>query len=446
VGLGAAGERWRTQAKGLTEMMAEVRAFRAVRYGERVAKELGHLLAPPYDVSSPHLIADLRERHPYNMVHLEHVAPDPGEDPHVTAAGQYRMWRAAGILVRDRRPALYRYEHTFTSDGQRITRRGLFAAVRLTPWHERVVLPHEATFPGPVRERLRRLRSVRANTSPVYLLYADPTGEIAAALEQPAGLPPLAEGVDPDGERHRLTAIVDPDAAERIAEAFHGRRLYVADGHHRYEAAVAYRDERRAVLRDEVNSDPDGPAAAEFLLALLVEASDPGVRILPTHRLVRGLPAFDAAALRDRLAAWLRLEPVSWHSLPDAKAVAVLLFAGEPDAWLARPLEDERHLSLLPPGRSRAWRSLAVATVEHVILHVALGIDAPALPDHVAYAHDAAAARAAVTTGDAQLAILLNPTSVDDIIAVAEAGETMPPKSTYFWPKVPAGLVLRDLG
>ncbi len=426
-------------------MMAEVRAFRAVRYGERAAGELGRLLAPPYDVSSPHLIADLRERHPYNIVHLEHVAPDPGEDPHVTAAAQYRTWRAAGILVRDRRPALYAYEHTFTTNGQRITRHGLFAAVRLFPWHERVVLPHEATFPGPVRERLRRLRAVRANTSPVYLLYRDPAGVVATALEAHRSLAPVAEAADPDGEWHRLTPMGDAETVNRIATAFGSMRLYVADGHHRYEAAVAYRDERRAILQGEVNSDPDGPAAAEFLLALLVEASDPGVRILPTHRLVKGVPGFDPLAVRQRIGQWLQIVPAAGQDHPRADALAMLHFAGEAHGWEVRAYPDGRHLALLPAGRSLAWRSLAVAVVEHVMLRGALDIEAASFPEHVSYAHDAESARSAVSTGEAQLAIVLHPTSVEEVIAVAEAGETMPPKSTYFWPKVPAGLVLRDL-
>ncbi|HEY8446923.1 MAG TPA: DUF1015 domain-containing protein [Thermomicrobiales bacterium] len=426
--------------------MAEVRAFRGVRYGERVAAALGQLLAPPYDVSSPHLIADLRDRHPYNMVHLEHVAPDPGEDPHAIAAAQYRAWRAAGILARDYRPALYGYEHEFTADGRRITRRGLFAAVRLAPWRERIVLPHEATFPGPVRERHRRLRSVRANISPVYLLYEDPAGEIAAALDAGNAATLVAEGSDPEGETHRLTAIADAEVIGRVGEAFRSRRLYVADGHHRYEAAVAYRDEYRAVSRDESPPDPDGPGASDYLLALLVEASDPGVRVLPTHRLVRGLPAFDPPAIRERLASWLSLEPAERTSLPGKNDLAVLLFAGEAGAWRVRRRRDERHLALLPPERSEAWRRLAVAVIERVVLEEALGIGAAVLPEHVTYAHEADVAREAVTSGDAQIAILLDATPVSDIIAVAEAGETMPAKSTYFWPKVPAGLVLRDLG
>src|SRR5688500_4873477 len=224
--------------------MADVRPFPAVRYGQDAARDLGRLIAPPYDVTRPDLVVRLHQRGQYNMVHLEHVRPDPGDDPHALAALRYRQWLRDGILARDETPALYRYDHTFTIDGRRHTRRGVFAVVRLAAWEERIVLPHEDTFPAPVHERHRRLRAVQANLSPLYLLVRDPGGDVRSLLDG-LGNAPDVEAIDPDGELHRLTALRDSARIGRLRELFANRRLYVADGHHRYEAALAYRDERR---------------------------------------------------------------------------------------------------------------------------------------------------------------------------------------------------------
>src|SRR5215212_7455819 len=182
-----------------------IRPFRAVRFDESVAGDVGRLLAPPYDVSSPELIARLHERSPLNMTHLEHVRTEDGADPHVLVAARYRRWLSDGILRHDDRPALYRYDHTFRVDGHDCTRRGIFATVRLAHWEERIVLPHERTFPGPVAERRGRLRAVRANLSPVYLLANDPTGRFGELLNAVGER--LVETTDPDGESHVLTRI-----------------------------------------------------------------------------------------------------------------------------------------------------------------------------------------------------------------------------------------------
>src|SRR5215217_2334484 len=270
-----------------------IRPFRAIRYDERVAGGLGLLLAPPYDVSTPGLIEELHRRSHLNMTHLEHVRPDPGENPHELVADRYRRWRADGVLRIDDRPALYRYDHTFRIDGVERTRQGIFAAVRLAHWEERIVLPHERTFPGPVAERLGRLRAVRANLSPVYFLAHDPSGRFAECLH--ADGERIAETTDPDGESHLLARIDDERTIRGIVAAVAATRLFVADGHHRYEAALALRDE-------ELDAGPSA-GGQEFVLALIADAADPNVLILPTHRLVDGLPDFDRTAILRSLAA-----------------------------------------------------------------------------------------------------------------------------------------------
>ena len=415
-----------------------IRPFRGTRYDESIAGDVGRLLAPPYDVSSPELIARLHERSPLNMTHLEHVRTEDGADPHALVARRYETWQRDGVLRRDDRPALYRYDHTFLFDGQARTRRGFFAAVRLAHWDERIVLPHERTFPGPVAERRGRLRAVRANLSPVYLLANDPSGAFGGLLN--ADGERLAETTDPDGESHVLTRIDDDRVAE-IVRAIAGSRLFVADGHHRYEAALAFRDEDR----DSRGKTRNG--GSDFVLALIAGASDPNVLILPTHRLVGGLESFDPDVIRSRLSACFELGPP--RPMPDSvepgrDVVAVVRFAGEPLGRRIALRPESPHAALMPADRSPAWKRLPAAILESVVFEHVLGLEPDAMRAHVGFTPDESAANAAIDTGKAQIAFLLPAPSVADLVAVAEAGDRMPPKSTYFYPKVPAGLVIYD--
>jgi uncharacterized protein (DUF1015 family) len=334
--------------------------------------------------------------------------------------------------------------------GERRERAGLLAAVRLADWSAGVILPHEATFPGPCAERLRRLRAVRANLSPIYLLSRDPEGTLRDLLATLGDGPDL-DGRDPDGEEHCLTRIVDPAQHQAIARHFADRRLYVADGHHRYQAALAYRAERRTGTTEDGASEPDGPGSEEYILALICPAEDPGVMVLPTHRLLRGLTGFDPAAVRAKLARYFIVEPVAGEPgsidrlLNEPGVVCLAQFAGEDRLWSVRVRPGSPHEALMPAERSAAWCGLGVAILGSAVLAGVIGIAPERFPAHVAYAHDAAEALGAVAEGAAQAAFLLRGSTVDELMAVADAGETMPPKSTYFWPKVPAGLVIHDL-
>ncbi len=425
--------------------MADVRAFRGVRYSEDIAQNLGYLIAPPYDVMTPHLIEDLRDRHPYNMVHLEHVEVDPGHDPHVHAAELYRQWRDDRILIRDEVSAFYLYDHWFTHEGKRIRRRGVLAAVRLEPWSERIVLPHEETFPGPKLERLRRLRAVQANLSPLYLLYRDPQKIVTELLER-LKRPTDEIGVDPEGDRHELKRIDDPALIGEIQQYFVEQRLYVADGHHRYEAAVEYRDERQASGFTCPTPSPDLEGAEQYVLALLCAADDPGVFVLPTHRLVRGLFDFDPDKVQAKLSYYFTLEPANSSSVQDYGDAICLLWLGEGlGLWKISPREDRAHEALLPSDKSAAWKSLDLAVLSSAILQGVLGIPSEVALDHISYTSSVTQAMRDVDRGSVQMAFLVEPSTVHDLMTIADAGDRMPPKSTFFWPKVPAGLVIHDL-
>src|SRR5918998_1060079 len=255
--------------------MADVRPLRGVRFDATRAGPVGSLIAPPYDVAAePALGAE------FSIRKIESVDLGHRGDDHAVAARRYRAWLDQGALRRDATPMVYVHGHRFDRDGATVSRTGLLARVRLTDWSERVVLPHEQTTRGPREERLNRLRAVRANLSPLYLLFRDADGEIRRLIGDHAGSGQLLDNRDQMGGTHHLTAVADAQFQARLSTAFARRTLFVADGHHRYEAALAYRDECRA----RHGFDPDAPW--EFVLALLAPVEDPGVIVQPTHRVL----------------------------------------------------------------------------------------------------------------------------------------------------------------
>lgn len=387
--------------------MAEIRAFAGLRYDERVAGPLSELLCPPYDVISPEERARLAARSPRNFVHVE--LPEPTHAGYTHAATLLREWRDRGAFVADG-PSVYVHEHEFSLGGVRATRHGVFVALRLYAPEEGAVLPHERTFPKAKADRLELLRATRTNTSPVFGMVA---GRAMRALERvaasPAGEATLA------GDAHRLRR-VDAATAARFLDALRDERVYIADGHHRYETALAYAEERRAP-RD---------SAERFALAYLCALDDPGLRILGTHRVISGgdkalelaLRAFDAATI-DRGA------------LGDVQPGIVLVRDGRFLRLEPRPDAD---LSALP----EVWRRLPVAIAEELLIRPAREAGA-----EVAYEHDTDRAIDLAAGGDA--AVLIRAVDPETLGAVADAGERLPQKTTYFYPKVPSGLVVRTL-
>jgi uncharacterized protein (DUF1015 family) len=398
------------------------------------------LIAPPYDTSPTPLTGDGTDRSSFNIAELENIDLSPGGDSHALAATRYRAWLADGVLRRDDQPALYVHDHYYLrpDDGQRRHRRGLLARVRLVDWSERIILPHERTVSGPRNERLHRIRAVRANLSPLYLLYHDRPGTIAgtitAALTDES---PVAAGTDAGGGEHTLTRLTDEAVLTRVSKHLADERLFVADGHHRYEAALAYRDEQRAAGAGA--NDP-----SEFVLAMLADITDPGVQVRPTHRLVTGLPDFDPRAFRARLEELLTVEDLTSESVEGSDVIGEIALSAA-ERWRISPRPDRAHERLLPPDQSAAWRRLDVAIGDRVVLEHVLGLDPGRIAAQVTYTHDASQARQAVDAGLAQLALIYAPPSLAALAEVAAAGDTLPPKSTYFDPKPPAGLVINDL-
>jgi uncharacterized protein (DUF1015 family) len=434
--------------------MADVRPFRGFRYHLPAGEDLAAILTPPYDVITPEAQTAYYERHPLNIIRLELGRDEAGDDAlgnrYSRAAALFAQWRLTGDLQLDPAPAVYVYQQEFTAQGVAFTRTSVVARVRLEPWEAGVILPHERTLAKPKSDRLRLLHACAANLSPIMALYDDPKKAVSKLLAKTTKSAPLAQCTDDQGETHALWAITDPATVAKLTAFFAPGQLFIADGHHRYETALTYRDEVAEVVRGLTPDDP-----ANFVLMALVATNDPGLVVLPTHRLVRGLDAARLQALPASFAPYWAVEPLATHSADEV--VAALTGAGKDGTvaavvmtaqgqWLLRlaPASQER---LQATGEVEAWQKLDVAAVHELIVDAALGIprEAVATSDQISYTRDAAQALAAVAAGAAQVAILLNPTRPEQVRDVAAAGGRMPQKSTYFYPKLITGMVINPV-
>ena len=459
--------------------MADVRPVPGIRYTP--ATDLAAVVTPPYDVISPEAQARYYERAPENIIRLELGRDEPDDDEldnrYTRAALTFADWRLHGVLQQDA-PALYLYEQRFTTpalDGGERTRLSLLARVRIEPWEAGVILPHERTLSKPKSDRLKLARATAATLSPIMALYDDPRGELAKALAKSLKRAPDADFTDEGGESHRLWVVRDAALIERVASFFRDRQLYIADGHHRYETALAYREELREARRELPPED-----AANFTLMALSAIEDAGLVVLPTHRIVRGVATERLAEFQRDLEGLFEVAPLAAegaegqddldglaapdviHALATAgdggQRVAFALVAPDGVRLLrltdaGRAAMEERAAggssALSDAGASAAWRGLDVAVLHELVLARGLSVSEQAIRagEHVTYTRDAQAALDAVRSGadGAQLAFLLNPTPPAAIRDVARAGDRMPQKSTYFYPKLITGLVINPL-
>ena len=405
--------------------MAAIQPFPALRYDPARLPDWGAVLGPPYDIVDAEQTARLKAASPHQIAHIETAA---GPDEIAAAAQRLAEWRAEGVLIQDA-PALYLHEHQFTLDGQPRTRLALLAAVDLTPWEQGDVLPHEWTMPGPRQTRAELRHGVAADVSPLMAFVADHDGRVAAALNQALSLPPLSQGTDPAGDRHSLRRIDDPQTIAELSDAIAEQPIYMADGHHRYESALAVQERRAAA-----NGATDGPA--NRVLMGIVPASDPGLVVGATHRLIHAdIPPDLPARLAPEFAA---------HPNPPADPHITLLAPAAPPVHFTA---NAAALEALPEHLPDSWRRLAPAVLQYAILDRHLGIDEAALAAGraVTYIHAHTDAQAAVADGRAAAAFILPPPTLDQVFTAAQAGDRMPQKSTYFVPKLPTGLVLHPI-
>ncbi|MEA2391311.1 MAG: hypothetical protein QOK31_1420 [Solirubrobacteraceae bacterium] len=419
--------------------MADVQPLSTLRYDLATVGSLDAVAAPPYDVIDAPMRAELAGRSPFNVVEVD-LPQANGGDPYLHAQTTMEAWLQQGVVVREREPAIWAMTQDYTGpDGNSYTRHGFFCRVRVTDYGPGLIRPHERTQPGPKEDRLRLTRATRANLSPIFSLFPDPQGEAWQALEPlTAGGEPYATVTDADGTLNRLWRVSAPATIERVQSTLADRELLIADGHHRYETARVYERE------------VGGEGAHSYVLMFLCSLQDSGLTIFPTHRLLKDLDEGKREALRATIERHFDVSEVGAEELEPPADGGPVAF-GYLDSFHRRPLrltlKDQAAVDSALEGRSEAYRHLDTAVLEALVLKGALGMteDDVAHQDGVTYAKRTDDALAAVGDGRADAAFFMRATPVEQVREVAEAGESMPPKSTFFYPKIPTGLVFNPL-
>lgn len=433
--------------------MPRITAFRALRFDPTASADLGNLaqvIAPPYDVISPEQRSALEAQHRRNIVHLD-LPRGEGDDKYGHARELLEQWMAEGTLREDAQPAIYRYEQTFTFDTgtgpRKYVRKGFIAAIELSPFSDRIVLPHEYTLSGPKVDRFKLIKTTQAHFSQIFALYRDPQGEAEAVLERAAAGAPTVDVTTPDGCRHRLWVISDQAAIAAVGKFLAPKQVMIADGHHRYETMVAIRDSLRPA------GAARGASQADFGPMFFARAEDPGLLVLPTHRMVHGLSDALLDSLAERCRPWFSVETGAERDAvaiserlrregDSAVSFAVRRPKQEQTIWLR--LRKEADLSRLGPP---ALGCLDVSVLHGLILNPLLGIGAEALAkqSNLSYSHQLDETLSRVATGAVQAAFIMNATKVDQVLDACEAGFVLPQKSTYFQPKLATGLVMQKI-
>jgi uncharacterized protein (DUF1015 family) len=421
--------------------MAEIQPLRALYYDQAVVGPLAQVVAPPYDVIDDSQRAALLERSPENVVAVD--LPKGDGDIYTEAGERFEDWQRDGVLVRDPEPALWAHTQQYTGpDGVTRTRRGFFCRVRIEPYGPGRVRPHERTHPGPKEDRLRLTRATQANISPIFSLYSDPDQAAWTALEGATAETPWAEVTDGDGTIHRIWRVSDPDVIAAVQAATAPSELLIADGHHRYETMQAYAEER----------DAEGAPGEEhhYILMCLVALEDPGLTIFPTHRLVTDLDEARQHSLQEELERDFQIEDVPLEQIapdPGAGPLELGYFNRADERPRRLTLKDQSIADDALAGHSAPYLQLDTGVLEALVLKGALGLSDEDIShfNGMFYARDTEEALAMVRSGSFDVAFLMRPTRVEQVRELAAAGENMPPKSTFFYPKLLTGLLFNPL-
>lgn len=429
--------------------MAKIAPFAGLRYDTAVAGDINKLVTQPYDKIDKVLQANYYGRHPNNVVRiiLNDEANRVPESPYPEAGETLRSWIKQGILKEDSDPAIYVYYQIFAYGGKTYTRKGFIASVEL---EEKGVRAHEHTLAGPKADRLRLLRATETNDENIFMLFSDAEGAAVKIMDAAiAGKAPVVECKDDYGETHKVWAVTDPKAIAALQALVAARELFIADGHHRFETAVNYKNEAL-----QKGWKPVGNQGFDHRMMALFPMEDPGLVIFPTHRLVKNVMDFSGADLVKSLETNFVVEPVATaealFAKMDAKTgshVFGMSAIGAPSPFYLLQLKDEKIMDRAVPDLSPAMRKLDVTILHKLILENELGIDKAKLEafTHVEYYRYRDESVGKLGKGGIQAVFLLNPTDVMGVKAVAERGERMPQKSTDFYPKLLAGLVMMPL-
>jgi uncharacterized protein (DUF1015 family) len=441
----------------------EVSPFRGIRYNQSIIGDVAGVICPPYDVITPQQQRLYYKKSDYNAIRLEF--PEPTSDRYQRAAITFQEWLEQGILRYDNVPSYYLHEHRFEYLGANKVRRGVIARVKVEPWGSGI-FPHEETSSKAKSDRLQLMRACRANFSPLFSLYHDSEQKVAPILSHIAQEEPLMSlrakrsNLLDSKEAHSLWVITDPEIKRRLSQLLSSQPIYIADGHHRYETALNYQQERAQVSYGQISSPLKGEGQGEgekakqslggkgafnYVMMELVDFSDPGLVVLPLHRLVRNVAPSSLMGLKDQLKNFFTLESVSlgtgsWD-LPADSCLGILGL--QPGSLVVLKKRQDVSLETMMPGnRSHAYRDFGVSILNHIILDKVLS----RVEDlDITYSVDLKEAQEQIREGKYQLAFLLRPPQPEMVKAVADAQDRMPRKSTYFYPKLPAGLVINPL-
>ncbi len=438
--------------------MAKIVPFRALRYNLDQIGDPAAVMAPPYDVISPALQEHLYKRSPFNIVRLILGRTDLDDNAEINrysrAAADFGAWQQQGVLARDDEPCLYLYDQTYTlEDGSTVTRKGFIALIRLEDFSSGVVKAHEKTLAGPKADRLLLTRACQANFSPIFSLYADPSCALESLGQQFKNTPPALAIDDDEGVRHCLWPVDDSSFVHRVKDLLENKPLFIANGHHRYETSLKYRDEMRAA-----HPGFSGKEAFNYVLMYFANMEDQGITILPIHRVIHSLNDFSVDDFVQKLtddflvseetintsdcAALAGLQQRLAAAGQDRRTLGLYLGNGR---FLSLTLKNEKRMDqLFDPRTPSVLRTLDVSILHRLILEQYLQITAQAqeAQSNLRYCNGFNEPFAQIDRGEGQLAFLLNPTRMNEVRDVANAGEKMPQKSTYFYPKLLSGLVI----
>ena len=429
--------------------MVRIASFRGVFYNQKKVRDLSKVIAPPYDVISKEEQERLYKRSPHNFVRLD-LSQEP--DAYNAAAELFQEWQAQGILERDATPAIYFSAHHFQlKSGEQKQRHGFFGLAQLQDPSSGEIRPHEKTLDAPREDRLKLMLACHAQLSPIFALYAQPNQAIHRMLSvHVEGAAPFIEVEQDNGEECRLWRITDPALIQKVQQEMQNQPLLIADGHHRYEATLNYRNQMRAA-RGQWN----GREAFNYIMTYFANMNDGGVVILPTHRLVRGYAHKPFLDLQDALQAYFYVE--QHPKTPEGKIsflkalktaakkhrVVGASFKHDPRYLILR-VKNKRIMQRLAPDLSAPLRELDVTTLHVLVLEHVLGLapDRQVNGETIRYSQDEEAVLQALEKEDFQAAFILNPPKAEEILTIATGGEKMPQKSTYFYPKLVSGLIV----
>jgi uncharacterized protein (DUF1015 family) len=432
--------------------LADIRPFRGVHYNPAKIKNLSKVICPPYDIIPPQMQQELHQQSDYNFIRVEFGLESPHDsstdNKYIRAEKTMKEWLDNEILVTDKLPCIYIDEHSFIHQGKTWKRRSINAVVKLEDWSKMIIRPHEGTLAKAKSDRLNVLWTLHTNTSPIMVLYQDRDREISKILVKQLKNKPAFTVGKINGESHRIWAISDQDTIMKLHSLMADQPFYIADGHHRYESALNYQRERRSTYASSKAEEP-----FDFVMMTLLDMADPGLVILPAHRMVSGLSASALEVLSSRLETFFIVEEAEINNarlktqldalLYDDKNGSRIVLSGlKKDRLLALTLrEPESVKSMFPAFHTDIYQSLDVSIVDHVILEELLDISQEKMGSYLNWIHDPVTAVERVQAGEYQLGIIVNPIKPEVIKAIADKSDRMPKKSTYFYPKVPAGLV-----